>query len=126
MVELRQPQRFTSTGYMRWAGAVYGQGGDCSAEGGTIFHGIWGRAPFQQEGELAPRSSCSAASSLWALRQTALCAALALALALATGWKRIRMPAAALLLACTGADGSLGRLEEHCCFGRRADTPCSC
>jgi GT2 family glycosyltransferase len=55
LLEQKWPEKYNAAGHHTWSGRVYGNGhAHRLGWGGRIYHGIWGRAPFQSLYERAP------------------------------------------------------------------------
>ncbi|HVH66757.1 MAG TPA: glycosyltransferase [Gemmatimonadales bacterium] len=56
MLERKWPEKYNGPGHIRWAGRMYGEGltRALRLRQPRVYHGVWGRAPFQSLYEPAP------------------------------------------------------------------------
>ena len=94
LLEEKWPERYNAAGHLAWRGSIYDTRGGMLTSMGRIYHGVWGRAPFQSI--YKPSWSPFALVPLmpeWHL----LAALLGLCMVLGLWWPRLMWAAAPLL-----------------------------
>jgi GT2 family glycosyltransferase len=96
LLERKWPEKYNAPGHATWAGRLYGHGVVRAVNGGRVYHGVWGSAPFQSVYEPPPGLAASlVAMPEWLL----ILAALAVLAGLGIGWRPLRWAGPLLALA---------------------------